>query len=177
METEPLQPKLEEAQKRLEAALDEACAVDIQHLDTGELIRMEETLVNATKAAKDAVSMRLRMRSERKGEGDPAMFEKLPRPEVVIEPVTRRSFDDIQGIRWQAFAVHPSVALSDRAALPERFRTGWLSFESEREMRRVAPIPVNWELLSIDELRELCQRGESAPKRVDNLGQPRPQKP
>ena len=171
MESEPMQPNLDDAQKRLEAALEEACAVDPKDLDTGELIRMEETLASASKAAKDAVSVRLRMRSHSQGADVPSTLaeREADSRETGDEPVTRRAFDDVAGVHWQAFAVHPSTPVGERSGLPERFRGGWLSFESENEMRRVAPIPFNWEQLSIDELRELCQRGEKAPKRINAL--------
>ncbi|MGH7637811.1 MAG: hypothetical protein ACREOK_09165 [Gemmatimonadaceae bacterium] len=55
MEMEPLQPALDKAQKALEVALEEACGLDLSKVDTGELIRIEETLVSAHRAAKDAV--------------------------------------------------------------------------------------------------------------------------
>ena len=80
-----------------------------------------------------------------------------------------RVFDDIRGKRWRAFAVYPSSATVERAALPEAYRKGWLSFESSDEMRRVAPIPENWGDLSIDELQQLCHGAGSAPKRVNTI--------
>lgn len=174
MEHEPLRPQFVQAQKTLQMALDEACAVDLDEADTGELIRVEETLALASKAAKQAVSVRLRLRSQREGGGDKKQ-RKTPRrasaavpaaPADVVPPITHRVFDDLQGKRWHAFAVHATGETVDRARLPEAFRQGWLLFESGDELRRVAPIPERWEELSIDDLRLLCYKAASAPRRT-----------
>jgi hypothetical protein len=174
-DSDSLQPKLDEAHKKLETALDEACADDVKEADTGELIRIEETLAAASKAAKEAVSIRLRRRQERSKSTDEAPEEPPAdtaapaapaAPEEVSVDNPHRVFEDIRGIRWHAFAVHPS---SERSALPEPYRAGWLAFESENEMRRVAPIPSNWKEVSVDELRELCHKAEVAPKRVNSI--------
>ena len=153
---ESLQPKLEEAKRALEQALDVACSPDLDEIDTGEMIRLEEALVLASAAAKDVVSLRLRRRNERarlgkqgvSGEGSHAPGETSH----------HRVFDDIRGTRWQAFAVYPEQANTEPGALPEAYRQGWLAFKSERELRRLAPIPVNWTELSIEHLRELVHK-------------------
>lgn len=168
METESFQPALDQAQKALRTALDEACDVDLSKVDTGELIRIEETLANASKAAKDAVSIRLKRRSRR-----PAPSQSQAEP----EPITHRVFDDIRGKRWHTFAVHGSEATVERAALPEAFRHGWLVFESIDEVRRVAPIPDKWEELSTDELRQLCYSAAGAPRRIAGRSNPRENDP
>ena len=54
----------------------------------------------------------------------------------------------------------------ERASLPDSFRAGWLVFESDDELRRVAPIPEKWEELDTDTLRELCFKAPSAPRRM-----------
>ena len=166
METGSLQPALDEAQKALQTALDEACNVDLSEVDTGELIRIEETLAQASKAAKDAVSLRLKRRSRRAAQ-----------PQAEPEPITHRVFDDIRGKRWHTFAVLGSEATVERAGLPEAFRHGWLVFESTDEVRRVAPIPNKWEELSIEELRQLCYSAAGAPRRIGVRGDPRENDP
>jgi hypothetical protein len=171
-DSDSLQPKLDEAHRKLETALDEACADDVLEADTGELIRIEETLATASKAAKEAVSIRLRRRQERSQSTGEGTTE--PAPDAAAAPVAEgaavdsphRVFEDIRGIRWHAFAVYPST---ERSALPEPYRAGWLAFESEKEMRRVAPIPSKWRELSVDALRELCLKAEVAPKRVNSI--------
>jgi hypothetical protein len=62
MRRDPLEPKLTQAQQTLDRALEEACAVDVSKADTGEMIRIEETLAIAAEAAKEVVSVRLRRR-------------------------------------------------------------------------------------------------------------------
>ena len=42
---------------------------------------------------------------------------------------------------------------------------GWLTFESERGRRRLAPIPPGWERLSDGALERLCQRAQPRPGR------------
>lgn len=163
METESLQPQLDLAQKALETALAEACGVDVRDVDTGELIRIEETLARASQAAKTAVSVRLKLRARRKQESPPVPDDR---------PITQRIFDDYRGKRWHVFAVHPLSTRSDRVALPPEYREGWLTFESADEMRRVAPIPVGWEELPLEELRRLCHRAPSTPKRLQGPNQP-----
>jgi hypothetical protein len=161
MESDILKPKLDEAQRALQSALDEACGVDLRKVDTGELIRVEETLAVASEAAKEAVSVRLKLR-EKRGK-DPVRAQ--PRDEGE-QKVTHRVFDDIRGKRWHAFAVQGSAETADRASLPDSFRGGWLVFESDDELRRVAPIPENWEELDTDTLREMCFKAPGAPRRV-----------
>lgn len=61
----PLHPTLASTEVQLESALDEVCVdTDIQKRDTGELIRMEESLAVASDAAKKAISLRKRIRSD-----------------------------------------------------------------------------------------------------------------
>ena len=59
-----LEPKLQLAQEALDTALEEACGVDVKKANTGEMIRIEETLEAAHRAAKEVVSVRLRRRAQ-----------------------------------------------------------------------------------------------------------------
>lgn len=157
IDDDSLQPELDEAQRALMQALEEACASDIEKADTGELIRIEEQLDTASKAAKEAVSIRLRQRTQ----GTKA--------DETSKPGDALRLFDAEGRRWRVFAVIPSAATTERKSLPERYRTGWLAFESAEEMRRVAPIPSGWTRLSIDELRAVWQTAEAAPKRTPSI--------
>lgn len=168
METEPLGPALDKAQKALRTALEQACGVDLSRVDTGELIRIEETLVSASRAAKEAVSLRLRRRSQRAVPGGAESARPEKPGDAVEEPsaITHRVFDDFRGTRWHAYAVRGSDATVERAGLPEAFRRGWLVFESRDEVRRVAPVPDRWEELGIEDLRQLCFRAAGVPRRI-----------
>lgn len=96
-----------------------------------------------------------------------------------------RTFADENGCYWQAWESHPSIAErrhSDRrvssakwtgierrinadrrisnqkrVVLGGALANGWLTFESPREKRRIAPIPHSWEALSVPELCVLCR--------------------
>src|SRR5688572_8314884 len=159
-----LQPKTEEAKRAIDQALDAASGVDLDDIDTGEIIRIEEALVLASKAAKEVVSLRLRRRSDRVRLGSQGLSRETP-SENADQIAQQRVFEDYKGIRWHAFAVYPAYANTEPASLPAAYRQGWLAFRSETEMRRVAPLPPNWNELSIEELRELCHRAQSTPTR------------
>lgn len=168
MGSEPLHPELDEPQKALVTALEEACAADLSRLDTGDLIRIGETLEVASEAAKEALASRLRHDSQ------PERTSRTPAsPEAQTATddsaaIPHRLFDDIRGKRWHAFAVRSPTGTSGRAGLPESFQNGWLVFDSADEVRRVAPIPEGWVDLPLDKLRLLCQKAASAPKRTSS---------
>ena len=62
----PLRPQLARLEEKIERSLDEVCVShDIKQVDTGELIKIEETLSIAAEAAKEAVSLRRRLRKDR----------------------------------------------------------------------------------------------------------------
>jgi hypothetical protein len=69
-ETDPLRGKLERAENRLEAALGEVCEdpslAGVGKPNTAELIRIDETLAIASDAAKQAISLRRRVRRDEK---------------------------------------------------------------------------------------------------------------
>jgi len=60
-----LRPKLQEAEKQLDRTLAEVCETPTaSRLDTGQLIRVEESLAMAAEAAKEAVSIRRKMKAD-----------------------------------------------------------------------------------------------------------------
>ena len=61
-----LRPRLHQLESEIQKGLDDVCETEeVKDLDTGELIRVEETLSIAADAAKEAVSLRRRMRRDR----------------------------------------------------------------------------------------------------------------
>lgn len=61
----PLHVELIETQEQLQESLEQVCDdVNIAGSSTDELIRIEETLETASEAAKEAVSLRRRIRSD-----------------------------------------------------------------------------------------------------------------
>ena len=160
MQRDSLQPHLDEAQRALDTALQEACKVDVNRATTGEMILIEETLAVAANAAKEVVSVRLRRRTGKR--------TATPQGEDAPTPgAADRVFDDADGKRWHVFAVHPSVGSVRSGALAEAFKDGWLCFESHDQRRRFAPIPPNWEHLTAEALGALCRSAEQAVRRTD----------
>ncbi len=53
-----------------------------------------------------------------------------------------------------------------RYPVADRFREGWLCFETDGEKRRLAPIPPDWATADLEQLLVLCQ----AAKRVLKCG-------
>ncbi len=79
-----------------------------------------------------------------------------------------REFTDSQDIEWRAWDVtaeqlHPVTRMEDLMELS----TGWLTFESEHEKRRLpSPYPMNWATLPLDELEALCRRAPAVVRRL-----------
>src|SRR5256885_4493820 len=153
-------PEVERAHKKLEEALEEACdpETDIKDADTGELMRLEESLAAASEAAKEAISVRRRHSDDQ------------PEPEDRTRE-NHRYFEDAEGRQWHAFSVAPTAGSGTRA-LPEPYQRGWLSFESGTETRRVAPTPLGWQTLPEAELRSLCERADVALRRTRSPNAP-----
>ena len=64
----PLRPTLAATELQLQSALEEVCEdVSIPEANTGELIRIEETLAAASDAAKRAISLRRRIGADGDG--------------------------------------------------------------------------------------------------------------
>ena len=77
---EALRPQLEKAEQQLDRTLEEVCVTPAAaRLDTGELIRVEESLALATEAAKEAVSIRRKMHADRDRTTSPASDESIPK--------------------------------------------------------------------------------------------------
>jgi hypothetical protein len=61
----PLRPQLERLENKIEQSLGEVCAAPpVKDVNTGELIKIEETLAIVAEAAKEAVSLRRRLRKD-----------------------------------------------------------------------------------------------------------------
>jgi hypothetical protein len=159
-----LRPKLQRAKATLRSALKEACHADLERANTGELIRIEEVLAIANEAAKEAVSVRRRLSTEQ--------HVATPMP----PPALAREIVDERGIRWAVFAVVPTTS-EDRPTVRERFRGGWLSFDSGEETRRLVPIPTGWQQLTDLELRVLWAQAEYTPRRAHSAPRERPDTP
>ena len=180
---EPLRPMLEAAQSDLAKALDEACAhEDVDEESTAQLMRLEESLSEAAQAAKQAVSLRRRLGSDRQaggaaepndGEGgsdrtvarQPAVERRSSgSPSQSDAPSAVREFRDARGILWRAWAVTPGQIHPDRP-LDNRlgeYTNGWLAFESEdgSQRRRLPHHPEDWSHRTNHALEMLLDKAE-----------------
>jgi hypothetical protein len=148
-----LRPKLVEAQKALDAALEEACETDVKNADSAELIRLEESLTIARDAAKQAISVIRRLHQEQ---------QEVP----AADSSAHRSFVDDQGVQWDAFEVFPSRATLGRSTLPAPYQEGWLAMQCPDGIRRLTPIPQGWRELSRAQFCELLEKAALAPRRT-----------
>jgi hypothetical protein len=146
-----LRPRLEEARKALDAALEEACDVDARNGDIAELMRLEEQLTAAREAAANVITALQRL-GARAATDDPATD-------------THRRFLDDRGVQWDAFAVHPA-ATAGRQTLPAPYDKGWLALQCSDGVRRIAPIPDGWRDCPRDELCRLLETSEMSPRRT-----------
>jgi hypothetical protein len=167
-QSEPLTPRLLEAQETLKKMLEEACSAEVYGADTGQLIRIEEVLAIAGEAAKEAISIRRkrgsgsgRARASKPGAHEVDAPEAVP---AFAPPDTHRIFEDAHGVRWDACAIHPTAPVG-RVQLPEPYRSGWLYFDSAIQKRRLSPIPEDWQSASDDMLRAMCEQAEIVPDR------------
>jgi hypothetical protein len=151
-ESGELRPQLQEAQASLGSALKEACSMDPAKANTGELIQIEELLAIANESAKKAISVRRRLKKDGAARSDRPMVTRS----------SAREFVDEAQVRWIAIAVRPSTSKSLNAP----FQSGWLSFDSGTETRRLAPIPDGWSSMTDEELSALCKSAQVAAKRV-----------
>lgn len=68
-----------------------------------------------------------------------------------------REFEDDAGRIWRVWDTRPVSANALRSVSPT-FAEGWLTFESDTERRRLAPIPTEWEAASSDLMVNWCGR-------------------
>jgi hypothetical protein len=155
--TDPLEPELRDAEEELKRRLEEACDVgDPRGETTGELERLEEDLTEAAKAAKQAVTLRRRLRARGTAE-QPGQTGRADRAAV-------RQFADRAGRRWRVWEVQPGAIRTRTAQRAAERSTGehleaWLAFQSLEgpERRRLTPFPSGWLTLPDDELLPLLE--------------------
>ncbi len=150
-----LRPQLQEAQANLGEALKEACAMDPSKANTGELIHIEELLAIANESAKKAISVRRRLKQDSLSSAEADAFGSA-------RSHSREFIDSSTQVKWTAIAVRPSSSTT----LAQPYQSGWLSFDSGQETRRLAPIPDDWTQKSDEELCRLCQKAKVAPRRT-----------
>ena len=186
-EPDPLRPMLRAAESQLAERLEEACSHEMPEESTAELVRLEEALSEAARAAKQAVSLRRRLSTghgaSESGRRDhspataspydahpPGADERAPRPDIrsgradADDQSAVREFLDRQGLRWRVWAVTPEQLHPERVAADRMgdYRDGWLAFEctSNGERRRLPRYPPLWRRLSNLDLEGLLARAD-----------------
>lgn len=71
-----------------------------------------------------------------------------------------RNFEDSRGVSWRVWATVPVQA----AVLSSQFAGGWLTFENDAVLRRLAPIPPDWEQVAPERLELYCRVAEEVPR-------------
>jgi hypothetical protein len=64
-----------------------------------------------------------------------------------------REFTDSNGVTWRVWSTVPS-GTSVRVT---KYADGWLTFESGDSLRRLTPLPSNWENASDERLELMCR--------------------
>jgi hypothetical protein len=73
-----------------------------------------------------------------------------------------REFVDSRDVAWRVWSTVPG----DGGHLHGGFQHGWLTFECGDELRRLTPIPVDWENASRERLEELCRGARDVKRRL-----------
>lgn len=73
-----------------------------------------------------------------------------------------REFTDSHGKIWRVWSTVPTSAIG----LSGGYSRGWLTFDSGDRLRRLAPIPLEWESLSGERLERLCAQAQDVSRRT-----------
>lgn len=168
---DPLRPMLQTVEGELERRLEEACARhDVHDESTAELMRLEETLLDAARVAKQAVSLRRRLRSESEAADDEADDADAAVSEAG-GPALRstgdtgvRELKDAQGVEWRIWAVTAQQMQASRSGGEHlgEYKDGWLTFEAVagNERRRLPHYPSDWNEITDEMLARLLERAD-----------------
>ena len=84
--------------------------------------------------------------------------------------MAHREFTDSSGTTWMVWGTTPSAG----SVLGGEMRDGWLTFESDGERRRLAPIPRNWEEAAPDRLELYCRAAQAVTRTTPIRGVQQP---
>jgi hypothetical protein len=169
---DPLKPALEKAQAELAKHLDEACETDADDLGSvDELLRLEEELLAAARAADEAVRLRRRLEKRQVGDADrpPAASGGTVTPPPPEAGGRVREFRDGQGRAWRVWEVRPGLdrPLSQLQRYLGDYVNGWLAFNClDNDIRKRLPgYPPDWLAMSDRELEGLLERALEVTRR------------
>jgi hypothetical protein len=166
---DPLKPALKKAEAELARHLDEACETPPDEVSQGsvdELLRLEEELLAAARAADQTVRIRRRLEG-RASSDDSAASPQPSQPDGAGGRV--REFRDRQGRAWRVWEVRPGLGrpLRELHRYLGDFVNGWLAFGSlDDDIRRRLPkFPPDWLQMSDRELEALLYQAAEVRKR------------
>ena len=84
--------------------------------------------------------------------------------------MAQREFTDSRGTHWLVWSTTPTPG----SLLGDDMRHGWLTFESDGERRRLAPIPRAWEDAAIERLELYCKAAQAVSRTTPIRGVPQP---
>lgn len=139
----PIAPALTQVQAQLGEQLQKVCeTAETQRETAGELLRLEDELLKAAHAAKEAAELRQRMDHQTRAGTDPRRpREEAPRPHTGV-----REFQDSDGSAWRVWAVVPRPRGDKLSLYLGDFQKGWLAFESLTggRRKRLPQHPPDW---------------------------------
>jgi hypothetical protein len=169
-----LTPALKKAEAELAKHLDEACEAQPDDFTQGSvdaLLRLEEELLAAARAADEAVRLRRRIEGSDAADGSPA----APRPDPPAAPVSTegggrvRDFLDRQRRPWRVWEVRPGLGrpVTELHRYLGDLVNGWLAFGrlDDDVRKRLPQFPPDWLQMSDQELEALMHRATDVPKR------------
>ena len=76
-----------------------------------------------------------------------------------------RQFTDSNGVTWRIWNVDPTTPHIPKVRQRRKSQpvNGWLVCESDKERRRLSPVPEDWEQCDVATLEQYCQRAERVP--------------
>ena len=169
--SDSLRPTLREAEAELKARLEEACAVTepVSRESTAELIRLEETLSDAARAAKETVSLRRQLHAgaseSHSATGLRSSTTTADAPSGDESFGNLREFTETGGTAWRVWEVVPDV--SRKSTFTADFVAGWLCFETldGRLSRRLPHYPPDWRELPDEKLQVLLYEARASKRR------------
>jgi hypothetical protein len=174
-----VEPALRRAEAKLAQHLEEACE-DIEQKDLSqesmdELLRLEDELLAAARAAAEAVRLRRKL-GDRPGMGAESREGAAAEPPGPADlPGSRlRDFRDAEGREWRVWEVRPGS--TERQTGPARYLgeyvKGWLAFESLQgdARKRLPNHPTDWFRMTDADLSRLLPGAVDVARRKPRAG-------
>ena len=191
-DSDPLETLLKDAEDELRSRLHAACEAEAKGVSTEtteQIRRLEDDLLAAALAAKQALAVRTRMKRAPQAEkrarpvksdvaasGD-ARSSTAPSPKPAAKPeepgerevMGVREFTDDRGKPWRAWSVVPGLSRASASGgqFLGNFHDGWICFESlgSSGRRRLPYDRAKWPSITDEELRRLLDAAIDAPLR------------